>query len=161
MNKPDFSGTLLDICLSEARKSPCKKLGFGAILWRHGTIIGVEHNRPFPETEFVCTPECIRNSIQSRTQSMIGACAHAEERLIFSVSREQTNDAEIFVAGVKLDGTPLEKARADFSCIRCATAMLHAGIRGVWVFVDGDWEFVPTEAAYQTALEYALGKRTY
>jgi len=72
-------------------------------------------------------------------------------------------EATLYVAGViKPDNEPYVKTEPYFYCIRCATLMAYAGVFGVNVNVggpSGEWHFLTTEMAYQTALDFALGRK--
>ena len=161
MKRPENAHTLYGICIEEAIKSPCQKRGFGAILMQYGDIIGVDHNRPIPGIEYVCQEECIRFKIPSGMDSMIGSCGHAEEWLIWEALKEGKNleKSELYVAGVDQNKNLLIKTEPYFYCVRCATAMLRAGVAGVHVFSNGEWHFLTSEEAYKSSLEFALGEK--
>lgn len=160
MKNIGISGRMIDICLQEARKSPCQKRGFGAAMMLYGSLIGVDHNRPIPGLERICDPECVRLKIPSGTDSMIGSCGHAEEWLIWEALKERIDirGAEIYVAGVDSNGDPLVNTDPSFYCIRCATAMARADLRGVWVWAQNTWHFLTVAQAIESSLRFALGK---
>lgn len=160
----------LRMCLSMANLTTCKKMGWGAILWNRVTdtmVAGPCSNDQLNPIKGVCSEECARLSIPSRTESMLGACAHAEEQVIWRAVRKGCTDldqCEIFVAGVTMDGKQIVHSTPDFTCLRCATLMYQAGILGVNFRVDyGDkgkgWCFVPPELALKTSYEFAIQVR--
>lgn len=147
-------------CLDMAKQSRCKKLGFGAVLVNTVThkIVARASNNPMRPLAHICEPECIRNSIPSRTESMIGACAHAEERCMFTAASLgiQLSLCELYIQGVRPGGDQLVRAGVEFTCIRCATEMWLAGIRGVNVWFEDEWHLIRPEVAMQQAFQYAI-----
>lgn len=147
-------------CIALAKDSRCKKLGFGAVLVDVTTrkIVARASNNPMRPLAHICEPECIRNSIPSRTESMIGACAHAEERCMFTAASLgiQLALCELYIQGVKLGGGELTRQGVEFTCIRCATEMWLAGLRGVNVWFEDEWHFIRPEIAMQQAFQYAI-----
>jgi hypothetical protein len=92
---------------------------------------------------------------------MLGACGHAEEACLWEMARNPEvktyGNLELYVAGVNSVGLPLVKTAFTFTCIRCATQMYLAGIRGINVWIRDAWYFVPTHDALVQAKEYATG----
>lgn len=153
-------------CIHQALRSPCQKKGVGAILVHdEDAIIGRECNRPIKGLESLCQPSCIRFSIPSRIESMLGACGHAEERLLWGevsggLPQNSFAHSEIYVAGVTAQGLPEKRPFPEFTCLRCAVAMHYAGIAAVNVAHDGKrWVRQTTQEALASAKEYALGKK--
>lgn len=153
---------LYEQCIHLAELSPCKKRGFGCVSQLpNGYVLTNGYNSPRLETIHVCEPDCIRMSIPSGADSMIGACSHAEEwaiwRMIHIFGNRYPQAADLYVAGVsKPDNIPLVKTEPHFYCIRCATLMLHAGIHGVNVWCNDKWHFLTPEEAYESSLQFAL-----
>lgn len=146
-------------CIRQARMSPCQKMGFGAVLVApKGIIIAREHNRPIKGLEGLCQPTCIRLKIQSRTKSMIGACGHAEERLIWDVIKRGYGPFfESFCLHVA--GTTQRQLR-EFTCLRCAVAMHYSGLVHVKIAYMGcEWVELTAEQCLQQAKAYALGEK--
>lgn len=160
---------LYETCIKQARLSSCKKMGFGAVLYHEvkEMIAWEAHNTQMFGMSDICEPECVRMKIPSRTQSMVGACAHAEELCLwnalgdfrrkgFTLAPEQIlPNCSLYVAGVWNDGTPIERGEAGFTCIRCATQMLHSGVRGVNVWFERDWHFFRAAHALRDSFKYA------
>jgi deoxycytidylate deaminase len=151
-------------CIELARLSPCQKLGFGALLIDPAypeTLIAEAYNEPILPLADMCIPDCCRFNIPSRTQSMLGACGHAEEACLWKMAKNpeiKTYDhLEIYVAGVNSVGAPLVKKDLTFTCIRCAVQMYQAGIRGVNVWINDSWHFIGVFDAVQQARDYAVG----
>lgn len=158
---PLFADNAYRACLTAAYASPCKKLGFGAVVVHAGRIVATDSNRQIDCLRDLCEPECIRLGIASRTESMIGACGHAEEWAL-KAAREAgvpLTECDLYVAGVALDGEPLVKKVVEHSCLRCAVAMHYAGLRSVWVPVGNHWESLTTAEAVGTAKAFALGQK--
>ena len=150
-------------CIELARLSPCQKLGFGALLIdpRDDTLVAEAYNEPILPLANDCIPDCCRFQIPSRTQSMLGACGHAEEACLWTMVRNphvrSIDHLEMYVAGVNSEGIPLVKRNHTFTCIRCAVQMYRAGIRGVNVWLNDSWHFVEVYKAVQQSRDYAVG----
>ncbi len=150
-------------CVELARQSPCQKLGFGALLinpWFEEPVAEA-YNFPIGPLADMCAPDCCRFQIPSRTESMLGACGHAEEACLWQMARnpeiKSYGDLELYVAGVNSVGLPLVKNAFTFTCIRCATQMYLAGIRGIYIWISDTWYFIHTDEALRQAKEYATG----
>jgi deoxycytidylate deaminase len=155
---------IFSICMRQALKSPCKKLGFGCVVLLNGALKAITENRPHPKTAFMCEEGCIRESIPSRTNSMLGSCIHAEEWAIWSLMPHyphQMYEMDFYIAGMDESGVPLPKTTSDFSCLRCATQMLMAGVRGIHIYRTDlqEWAFIPVEKAVETAYGYATKRQ--
>lgn len=155
-----FKDALYRNCLYQAYLSPCQKAGFGAVIARGRAFITADHNRPIDALCDMCEPECIRLNISSRTESMLGACGHAEEWVIRS-AREwgaDLSECQLYVAGITSQGLPWFKEKASFTCLRCAVAIFYSGLRRVWVPVEDRWEYLTPEECLVSAKQYALGQ---
>lgn len=156
------SETYLRKALDFAVASNCTKMGFGAVLVNDydGVIHRAEFNRPHPHTAWVCEPECVRLTIPSRTQSMIGACFHAEEWAMAYGLRDglDLRNFVLFVAGIR-DGKPAFREAPVFSCVRCASQMVLHRLKGVYLYDGQYWHYQDSDHAYQTAMAYAIGER--
>ena len=152
-------------CIAEALKSPCQKKGVGAaFVGPQGHIIAQEHNLPIEGMEGMCQPTCIRFQIQSRTESMLGACGHAEERLIAKVVKMGYQpffaDFSIYVAAVTADKAPEQRPFPEFTCLRCAVQMHLYEIASVHVaYLGQSWVKQTTAQALASAQEYARGEK--
>lgn len=155
-------GTLYDICIQKAKESPCQKRGFGCVLMMNGSVIATTNNHPLQCSAHLCDPECIRFKIDSGTDSMIGACGHAEEHAIWEAIRQKgtAKGALLYVAGVqKPNNEPLIKTEPYFYCIRCATLMNYAEIDGTHMWFNNAWVFLTAKEAYKSSLEFALKEK--
>jgi len=155
---------IYEMCLALAKQSACKKLGYGAVLLHKDssaqwTLVSQARNSPLLPLSDLCANECIRLKIKSGVNVMVGACAHAEELCIWAAMRDGARDlrhCELFVQGVTPDDTPVVLTTESFYCIRCASQMYLAGVRGVNVWGGGEWHFVSSEDALSRAKLYAL-----
>lgn len=156
---------ILRECVDLALDSDCKKLRFGAVLYDEGSekIIARSFNRIMGPFAHLCEKECIRNSIPSRTESMIGACSHAEERLLITGATlgYDLSTCEIYVQGIRMkeDGQfdLLTKNQKTFTCIRCATQMHIGGLRAINIWLEEEWHPISPSAAMVQAFNYASG----
>jgi deoxycytidylate deaminase len=148
----------LEKLIEAAMKSDCEKKKFGACAVKNGQIYNVyTYNRRLPFHSFLCEGECIRKKIDSGMDSMVGACGHAEEQLIWRMGDDAIN-SEIYVLQVDFEGNLVPKKEKGFYCARCATAMYYAHVKGVHVYVVDHWEFLTTEEAIKSAYQFALGE---
>jgi hypothetical protein len=145
-------------CLELAEMSPCAKRGFGCILLKEGQRPIETYNWKIQCAQEICQPECIRLQMHSGSDPLIGSCGHAEELAIWG-SVEQcgsAKDAELYIAGVMKPGNePLIVTAPMFYCMRCATAMYYAEVRGVNVWIEGRWVFMTAQEAYDSSWSIA------
>jgi deoxycytidylate deaminase len=147
----------LDNLVYEATKSDCEKKKFGACAVKWGRVLAYAHNQRLPYHSFLCEGECIRKKIDSGTDVMVGACGHAEEQVLWKLGKE-AQDCQIYVLQVDFDGKLVANPSKFFYCVRCATAMYYAHVKGVHVYVVDHWEFLTTEEAIKSAYQFALGE---
>jgi len=146
------------MAMAVAQQSDCQKRHFGAVAVKDGRILLYRANMKLPYHAYLCEGECIRMKIDSGMDSMIGACGHAEERLIWALGAGALG-SDIYVLQVDMEGKAIPVSTKRFYCARCATTMYYAGVRGVWVFVVDHWEFLTTEEAIRSSYEFALGEK--
>lgn len=148
-------------CLELAALSPCQKRGFGCLL---KTLDGhwVEtFNTPIDCAYSLCQSDCIRLTMKSGSDPLVGSCGHAEELAIWQSidTHLSTKHAILYVAGVsKPDNNPLLIDKVQFYCLRCATTMYYAEVLGVNVWVNSDWVFMTAQEAYDSSLSVVLRK---
>lgn len=142
--------------------SSCSKLHFAAAVVdvgpdmpaaeqyaEHSAIVrGFGVNTRHPALAYLCEGECVREKMESRTRPYVGACLHAEERAIatasalFGFAPATKRQSWVQVVGTKPDGS-LVYLPDTWTCVRCATAVLNAGLAG---FIrcgrfPGGWKF--------------------
>lgn len=157
-----FRDSQYRLCIEEALWSPCQKKGVGAVLISGGEVLCAAHNRTIPGLESLCTPTCIRFSIPSRTESMLGSCGHAEERVLWEAANLglDLRQCEIFVAATTANGLPENRLFPEFTCLRCAVAMHYARLKAVNVAYHDEWIRQTPAEALASARAYALGRKT-
>ncbi|MBI2099037.1 hypothetical protein HYT45_01320 [Candidatus Uhrbacteria bacterium] len=149
-------------CFDAALDSPCQKMKFGCVITHGGYhVIYKGCNETIPGLKTLCEPKCIRFGIASRTESMLGACGHAEERGIWTIVGQGRPLAgcKLYVAGFYPNGLPWIKERAEHTCLRCAVQMNYAGLDAVVVPTVIGWVSMTTAVALETALAYATGEK--
>ena len=158
----NVNGALYRTCYMAAMGSPCQKMRFGSVLMRQGEVVSVASNATIEPLKALCEQRCVRLSITPRTESMIGSCGHAEEFAIWDAVKQgiRPSECDLYVAGVRMNGAPWLKERAEHTCLRCAVQMHNAGIQRVFVPVGGRWESVTTAEAIAQAKAYALGEKS-
>lgn len=156
-----FSDQIYQECFYSALDSPCQKMKFGCVITRNGQIVYSGANNTIEPLKSICEPTCIRLSIQSRTESMLGACGHAEELGLWKMANNGTplHECELYVAGLHANCLPWFKQVAEHSCLRCAVQMCLAKISRIHVPVIDHWEWLTPETAVETARRYALGEK--
>lgn len=157
---PLFTDDIYRRCFRAAGFSLCQKMKFGCVITRHGQIVYEGCNNKISTLKSLCEPRCVRLSIISRTEPMMGACGHAEEGMWDLVHRAvPLHECDLYVAGFYPSGEPWLKREPGHSCLRCATQMHYAKIRTIYVPVREGWAGISTVEALQTALSYALQQR--
>jgi len=165
---------IYDSCIRAAEASDCSKMKFGAVLVPsrpHPTGLGyplASCNRRMEPLAYLCEETCIRLTMPSRTDGLIGACAHAEERVLWAAKSLGYDllGASLYVAGLKPEG-PFWRNGRRWTCLRCAIAMWHSGIAKVMVPVTAPdtengwrWEGILVADAMREAVDFATGKAT-
>ncbi len=162
------SSVLYKHCFYTALDSPCKKLKVGCIAVKRNKWEGDDpdfygYNNTIEELADLCEPECCRIGIPSRTKSMLGACAHAEEEVLWQIINSGHNPAayNLYVTALKPSGMPSSSKAAIFSCLRCALQLHRAGIGGVYLLDIQNWKWMrfTTKEALQSAKQYAIDRK--
>jgi len=158
---PLFGDAIYQKCISKALTSSCKKMGFGAVLMKDGEVIAEANNHEIPELAYMCEGACIRNAIKSRTESMIGACGHAEEWVMKEARDKGVNlkECDLYVAGVHADAKLYIKNESEHTCLRCAVQMNYAELKSIRVPVLTEWKSLSPGEALVTAAKYAVGEK--
>ena len=159
------------ICIEEARKSDCAKMGFGVVVVAedksgHAMIVHSTCNSKQTALYGFCEGyDCVRFRVPSRTQSLIGACAHAEEKAIWYMIHNRPaiplHSISLFVAGVRPNGTPYERMGTEWTCLRCGIIMNFAGIKSVNFWDECELVSIKPEDAVRQAVGYALGEKVW
>jgi len=161
-SSPLFDDDIYQKCYVAALDSPCKKMKFGCVVVRNNEIVYEGNNHTIPELRSQCDSGCIRHSITSRTESMLGACGHAEEWALWKLVERKIplSECELYIAGFYSDGYPWIKKTPEHTCMRCAVQMYHAHLANIYVPVADGWAQLSTEEALHTALLYATKEKT-
>ncbi len=161
-NNALFDDRIYQACFSAALDSPCQKMKFGCVVIRGGSVVYQGTNKTIPELCSMCEPTCIRFSITSRTESMLGACGHAEEWAMAELVQQGTplRECELYIAGFFPDGFPWIKKIPEHTCLRCAVSMNFAGLAKVHIPAIDSWQGVSTSEALTTARVYAMKEKT-
>jgi hypothetical protein len=165
----DIERQIYDECVIAASYSDCTKRRFGAVAYYNtphkntSGILGVSNNHIMLYHKFLCAGGCIRNTINSGTDSMLGSCGHAEEELMWRLAKQGKTNYDIYIMQVGLDDNPIPKEDKYFYCARCATAMYYAEVRGVWVLLKKQgkpvWSFLSTKEAIESSYKFALREK--
>ena len=161
-HNPIFEDVIYQKCFYAALDSPCQKMKFGCVLTRNGKEVCVSNNHFIEPLKSLCEPKCIRLSLASRTESMLGACGHAEEFVMWEAVRQGVplNECSLYIAGIYPNGLPwLKKEAADHTCLRCSVQMYYAGLQTIFVpFVDR-WVGLSKEQSISGSLAYAIKEK--
>ena len=151
-----FADPIYRTCIREALRSPCQKMGFGAVVAdRSGRIMAQASNLPIEELRALCSPECIRQKLPHRADPMIGGCGHAEEWAVWSAVKAGVNlgESRLYVAGTTSNGLPWVKDKPEHTCLRCAVMINFAGIETAVPLKDG-WAVLAPGEVLRTALSH-------
>jgi len=157
-----FNDPIYQKCFFAALDSPCQKLRFGCVITHNSKVVYAGQNKTIEPLKSFCEPTCIRLSIQSRTESMIGACGHAEEIGLWETARQKIplNECELYVAGIDMRGLPLFKKEPGHTCLRCAVQMYNAGVKMIYGPAKDGWlQGISAEKAVKTAKFFATGEQ--
>lgn len=162
-DNPLFTDKIYQACFFAALDSPCQKMKFGCAVLYDDQLVHVAHNDFIEPLKELCEPTCIRLSLPSRTESMLGACGHAEEFALWEMvcCGISLKKCDLYVAGIYPNGMPwLKKEAADHSCLRCSVQMHFARVKKIWVpFCDHGWISLNTEQAVKGSLAYATKEK--
>ena len=160
---PLFNSKTYRECLTLALQSNCQKAKYGCVVLYggEGREVAKTFNHVLEPLRDWCSPECIRMKIQSRTESMIGCCGHAEELALVAIRDAgiDPNDCDLFVAGFYPNGLAHIKQEAVHTCLRCATQMYLHRIGHVFVPTIDGWKGISAEEALNTAKSFALKEK--
>ena len=130
-----------------AYRSTCIKRKYGAVIVKDDAVISTGYNGA-PRGEDNCCdigkcPRMERDLHQGQGYELCRA-VHAEANALLNCSREQTIDADLFLAGVNPSDNSVHKAKP---CPLCARMIIQAGIRNVYLRVgQGPDEYVKVPA---------------
>lgn len=163
---PLLSDQMYQRCFEAALTSKCQKMKFACLVfYRQGSkekLVVATANKIIEPLKDFCQPECIRFKIQSRTESMLGACGHAEEWALWEIIKLKIppEKCSFYIAGFDAKNSqPWIKKEKVHTCLRCAVQMYMAKVDKIYVPVIDRWEFLTPEQALKTAKEYALGEK--
>jgi deoxycytidylate deaminase len=154
---PIFEDPIYERCFRTAVLSPCQKMSFGAVMVRNNEVVAESSNKYIDELRSMCDPTCIRLNITSRTESMLGACGHAEE-WVLKETRDKNIDpksCDLYVAGVDKNGMPRIKEEPEHTCLRCAVQMYYAQLKSIQIPVINKWMGITPSQALETSKQYA------
>ena len=157
-----FYDTLYRNCMEIALASDCVKGKYGCIILSEGTVVAQTCNKKLEPLRELCEPNCIRLSIPSRTESMIGACGHAEELAIAEAVKTKIDldKCHLYVAGFRSDGLAYIKDGPEFTCLRCAVQIYIHRVGCVWIPTRNGWEQMTGTQCIKSAKQYALQEKT-
>lgn len=162
-SNPLFYDEIYRKCFFAALDSPCQKMKFGCVIVYNGEVVYSGCNKFIEGLRSLCEPKCVRLAIPSRTESMLGACGHAEEGMWEVIHKGiPIHECDLYVAGLYANGLPWMKSEAEhtcYTCLRCAVQMNYARIRSIYVPVVNQWRRMTTEEALKTAVLYATKEK--
>jgi len=159
---PLFSDDIFKTCFETALDSECQKMKFSCLVFYKNNLILRTYNKTIEPLKELCQPECIRLKITSRTESMIGACGHAEEWALWEAVDKKIplNDCSFYIAGFNgKDNTPWIKSAEEHTCLRCSVQMYMAKVGKIYVPVNDDWGSLTPENAIKTSIAYAMKEK--
>ncbi|MDO8558549.1 MAG: hypothetical protein Q7S09_05200 [bacterium] len=174
VRNPLFYDPIYCACFEEALDSPCRKMKFGCVITHEGAVVYRGCNKTIEPLHSLCDPACIRLSITSRTEQMLGACGHAEEFALWEVARKgiALYECDLYIAGFYPNGLPWLKTSAEHTCLRCSTQMYQAQVRKIyvpmntrleeqsWARSSSEWRSITPQQAVSGALCYAMKEKS-
>lgn len=160
-NNPLFMNEVYRECLALALQSNCKKGKYGCVVEYENGFVAKTYNKMLDPLSDWCQNECIRSRIPSRTESMIGACGHAEEFALQEIiinRKLEPRYCHLYVAGFRSSGLAYIKPEPDFTCIRCAVQLYMHDVH-VYVPCKDDWSHLTAKEALQSAKKFALQEK--
>ena len=131
-----------------AYRSTCLKRKYGAIIVKDDAVISTGYNgapRDFDSCfDIGACPRMARDMHQGDGYGICRAI-HAEANALLNCSRQQTIDADLYLAGVNPSDNSIHRAKP---CPVCARLIIQAGIRNVILRVgenEGDFVVVPAK----------------
>lgn len=160
-DNPLFEDLIYKHCFGSALESRCQKMWFGCVVTHQSKVVYRGCNKIIQPLKSMCKPTCIRFSITSRTESMLGACGHAEEWALKAVKEKNIpfKECNLYIAGFSAKGKPWIKKEREHTCLRCASQMYFAQVGSIYVAVVDKWEKLSTEEALETARLYATKQK--
>jgi deoxycytidylate deaminase len=157
-----FDDQIFQKCFDAALDSSCQKMKFGCVIMHDGKIVYSGCNKIIEPLRSMCEPKCIRFSIPSRTESMIGACGHAEELALWDVVQQgiPLRECELYLVGLYANGLPWLRQEAEHTCLRCSVQMYYARLKKIYITVSDHWAGITPEQALTSARLYAMGEKT-
>ena len=156
-----FDDPIYQLCFNSALDSRCKKMWFGSVITHDSEVVYSGANSTIEPLKNLCQPDCIRDNLQSRTESMLGACAHAEELGLWEVSKKgiPLSECSLYIAGVHTTGLPWIKTEPEHTCLRCSVQMYNANVGKIFVPVNNQWMSIKPKDAVSQAMLYATGQK--
>lgn len=163
-DNPFFNDAIYRACFDAALDSSCQKFWVGTVVKDvkyNGGIIYTSANGVLSPLKSFCDPQCIRLSIQSRTESMIGACGHSEELAIWEMVRRRIplSECEFYVAGFSPNFMLYSKKFPEFTCLRCAVQIYNAGLKTLYVPFEDKWVGISAQDCVKQAVAYATKEK--
>lgn len=153
MSRPSKNDYFIGIALSVARRSPCLRKMYGAVIVKGDDIVGTGYNGPAKGVVNCSEIGCVKNVLNQPSYSNYEYCpaVHAEENAIINSNREDRIGSRMYVAGYNSDGS----YTMAMPCMRCRRKIINAEIAQViiltedggyrtidpksWVKDDSDW----------------------
>jgi len=158
--RANFYNVLKERCIERAKKSPCLRMKFGAIIFKGEKIIAEGYN--YPVFASVCIDSCIRDELGIHHGRNVETCwaIHAEQSALLKAGKE-AKGADMMVVGLRPNGEILWKDNAPFYCSVCARLIIGADIRRIiGVTREGFTVQTPAEAM-RYSMEISTGKKVF
>lgn len=111
-----------------AKRSPCSRRKFGAVIVRNGSVVGSGYNGS-PKGCLNCGEDipCLKDLFKEDHYSSYKYCpaVHAEDNAISDAGWERTRGGVMFLC-------PADDKDGDLPCHHCREKIINAEISGVW-----------------------------
>ena len=140
MDRPDKTRYYLDIALSVAKRSPCKRRKYGAIIVVGDAIVSTGYNGP-ARGSTNCEIGCIKDLLNLPHLQAYEFCpaVHAEENAIINAARNgaAVKGGVLYISGYDVKTGEIVKAEP---CERCKRAIINAGIEKIVIKTSDSYE---------------------
>jgi dCMP deaminase len=141
----------LKIAQEVAKRSPCARRKFGAVIVKNDKIVSTGYNGSARDT-FNCGIDnpCIKDLSKEPSQVSYANCSavHAEDNAISSAGWDSCYDAVMYIC-------ESDKRSSSDPCFQCRRKIINSQLAGVYGFSkDGEILFVSRDELIQKELEW-------
>lgn len=136
----------LKIAESASERGTCIRRRFGAVIVKDDRIVSTGYvGAPRGRANCCDRGTCFRmeNNIPSGQRYELCRSVHAEMNAIINASKEEMNDATLYLVGVENDGTYTHNANC---CAMCKRMIINANIKNVVIRTSDGYDTIPVSS---------------